>query len=212
MQLIGVCLAYAQLEQATDVKCKRRLRCDRLLNRRNSQGSCISVRLVAQAASCSCLEAITPHANAHRRHLRLWRSNEWEVGGGSPESLGSLERSAGRRLSFCRRSRSRGPTPGARFDLSSGTTATPSPVLSYACSRPASGSNPQHRLILGVARPIPSDKLWNSVYITQLKIHWADFRSSIFSPGSTSSSTPESTTKRRLTGRRPAPSFHRTLP
>ena len=35
------------------MKCKRRLRCDRLLNRRNSQGSCISVRLVAQAASCT---------------------------------------------------------------------------------------------------------------------------------------------------------------
>jgi hypothetical protein len=44
-----------------------------------------------------------------------------------------------------------------------------SPVLAYACLRQVQGVKHQHRLILGVARPIPSEQLRNSVYIPQLK-------------------------------------------
>jgi hypothetical protein len=64
------------------VKCKRRLQCDRPLKRRNSQGSCISVRLVAQAASCT-LSDHPPMPMLTAATCDLWRSNEWEVGGGS---------------------------------------------------------------------------------------------------------------------------------
>jgi hypothetical protein len=62
------------------VKCKRRLRCDRLLKRRNSQGSCISVRLVAQAASCTlsdhppCQYSPPPLATVEKQRMgSRWR-------------------------------------------------------------------------------------------------------------------------------------------
>ena len=41
---------------------------------------------ISEACRSGCklhLERSPPHADAHRRRLRLWRSNEWEVGGGS---------------------------------------------------------------------------------------------------------------------------------
>src|SRR6266516_194158 len=72
--------------------------------------------------------------------------------------LGCLEGSAGTRLSSAGVRAFRGPTPGILIDLWLALHYT-SPVLAYACPRQLQGGKHQHRLILGVARPIPSDTI-----------------------------------------------------
>lgn len=68
------------------------------LKERPSQGSFITVRLVAQAAKARWSEH--PHAIAHRRRMPLWRSSEWDRGWREPEQPKTPRLVNDRRLSL----------------------------------------------------------------------------------------------------------------